>query len=764
MKGSMLAATATPSRRAAALIVVGWGTFALHLVFVTTGLGRGVIPDFVFVDVIHNATYFFAVAICLSGVARTDARRGATTLAAGMALWAAANVLWTVWMRPQENPPWPSIADACWLAFYPAAGYAVVRLVRSTAEAVRRTLVLDALTTALTVAAFATAFVMEPVLEARPASALGAAVTVAYPIGDIVLLSLVAGALTLVAAPRSSALALLAGGLTLFAVGDAIYAHLLAEGGYESGTILDTTWAAGMLLMGHAARRPAVPVERASSSRWSTMVTPIVAALGAVALLIYGTELDISRAAVGLAAMALLAAAVRMALAAGQIRLLGRTEREARTDALTGLPNRRAFYEHLNTAIGDAEPGDRFAVLILDMDGFKEINDTLGHYAGDALLCEAGLRLQRWLRRGDVVYRLGGDEYAALLHAVSNAEEAMRVASRLEQAMAAPFEVAGIDLVMHMSAGVALFPEHGADAESLFRHADVAMYQAKDSGTHLEIYSQTRDPHTPERLRLLGDLQRALHTDELLLHYQPKVTADGTLAGLEALVRWHHPDGSWISPGEFIPLAERSGLIAPLTDVVLEQALDQVAAWQRQGFAPQVAVNVATTSLLDAALPERLAQLLAERRLAPAALRLEFTETAVMTDPDRARGVLEQLRALGVGMSLDDFGTGHSSLAQLKHFVVDELKIDRSFVQGMHGDPGDAAIVQAAIGLAGRLGLTATAEGVETQLCWDSLVAAGCPVMQGYWIARPMPAADVAHWHARWQARGLTAAALDSAA
>ncbi|HEV3001541.1 MAG TPA: EAL domain-containing protein [Solirubrobacteraceae bacterium] len=737
----------------AALTFVAWGSFAVHAGFVTFGLGRGLLPDAFFVDVVHNTTYVCATAMCLLGARRSGRNRGAIlALGTGMLLWSAANVSWTIFVRPLEDAPWPSMADAGWLAFYPAAYFGLVRLVGNSVGSVRPTLLLDGLITALAVAALATVFIMGPVISERPDESLGAAVTVAYPVGDIILLSLVAGALTVMGRHGSGAWRLIGAGLALFALGDAIYAHISATSSYESGTPLDLTWAAGMVLMAHASRRAAGLRAHQPTQGKAAVVLPLAGALSAIGLLIYGNHAEIGRGAILLAALALIAAAGRMLLTIREVRGLVRTEHEARTDALTGLPNRRAFYEHLAERIRAAGPHDRFAVLVLDMDGFKEINDTLGHPAGDSLLCEAGARLQRSLRRGDVVYRLGGDEFGAVLSNVTAADQATRVADRLDEAMHNPFAVEGISLAMHLSAGIALFPAHGADAESLFRHADVAMYQAKHDGSRLEVYSHSRDPNKPERLRLLADLQRALHADELLLHYQPKVDLAGVLQGVEALVRWRHPSGDLIPPGAFVPLAERTGLMAPLTDVVLDKALDQLVRWDQEGFRTQVAVNIAPNSLLDAGLAATLSEKLAARGLSGSSLRLEFTETAVMSDPERAGATLAELRSLGIAMSLDDFGTGHSSLAHLKHLVVDELKIDRSFVKNVHHDAGDAAIVRSTIDLARRLGLTVVAEGVETVECQRALRSYGCLLMQGYLIGRPMPGDEIALWLSDWRA------------
>jgi EAL domain-containing protein (putative c-di-GMP-specific phosphodiesterase class I) len=302
-------------------------------------------------------------------------------------------------------------------------------------------------------------------------------------------------------------------------------------------------------------------------------------------------------------------------------------------------------------------------------------------------------------------------------------------------------------LDLDASVGIAVYPEHGGDAAQLLQHADVAMYAAKHAHAGFMVYDPAVDQHSPRRLALLGGLRRALEADQLLLDYQPKADLrSGQVIGVEALVRWRHPDHGLLGPGEFIPLAERTGLIHPLTRWVLDAALDQVAEWARADYQLSVAVNVSTRCLLDPGLPDRVAERLAARQLPAGSLVLEVTESAVMADPARALDVLGRLHALGIGLALDDFGTGYSSMAYLKTLPVDELKVDRSFVGQMATSPSDAMIVRSTIELGHNLGLRVVAEGVETQETWEQLLALGCDVAQGYLLGRPMAAADLARW------------------
>ena len=425
---------------------------------------------------------------------------------------------------------------------------------------------------------------------------------------------------------------------------------------------------------------------------------------------------------------------------------------QALHDALTGLPNRALLQDRLNQALRTASrlpsrgtPGP-LALLLLDLDRFKEVNDTLGHHRGDLLLRHVAERLCATLRDSDTVARLGGDEFAVLLPATDHTG-AHAAAEKIAAALALPFDVENLPLHVGVSIGIALAPAHGEDAETLLRHADVAMYIAKREGETWAVYAPERDAYTPDRLALTADLRRAIADGDLLLHYQPKVDlATKRITGVEALVRWTHPARGPIPPDGFIPLAERTGLIAPLTRWVLGAALLQAGHWRRAGLHLDMSINLSMVDLRDPGLPDALERLLRAHAVPPTAVRLEVTESALMTDPACTQAVLVRLAALGVGLSVDDYGTGYSSLAYLKRLPVDELKIDRSFVRHMAADAADAAIVSSTIGLGHALGLRVVAEGVEDRETWTLLADAGCDTAQGYYLARPLPAADVERW------------------
>jgi diguanylate cyclase len=419
--------------------------------------------------------------------------------------------------------------------------------------------------------------------------------------------------------------------------------------------------------------------------------------------------------------------------------------RQATTDDLTGLPNRRHLDRSLRARLDAAGVrGTSVALLLIDLDGFKELNDTLGHRAGDLVLEQIGPRLRAVLRSSDELARLGGDEFAVVL---SDADDAEPVGRRIRQALEAGLTIDGIDVRIGASIGIALFPEHGDDAETLLQRADVAMYQAKAARSGHAFYERDRDQHSRERLALIGELRDAIGTDQLVLHYQPKLDVEtGAIRDVEALVRWNHPEHGLLPPGAFVPLAEQTGVMGALTWHVVDTALRQVAEWYERDIDLAVAVNVSAATLLDEGWATDLGGALVRHGVPASRLRIEITEDALMGDADRALRVVEGLVATGIGVSVDDFGTGYSSLGLLKHLPVDELKIDRTFVRDLLTDTADAAIVQSVVDLGGRLGLRTVAEGVEDAETLDRIAEYGVTVAQGYHIARPLPADELARW------------------
>jgi diguanylate cyclase (GGDEF)-like protein len=417
-------------------------------------------------------------------------------------------------------------------------------------------------------------------------------------------------------------------------------------------------------------------------------------------------------------------------------------EHMALHDALTGLPNRVLFRDRVEQALHAAHRSDRgCAVMLMDLNHFKEINDTLGHHQGDRLLQEVAARLSGALRAGDTVARLGGDEFGILLHSGTDPASAGTVAEHMLARLREPFIVDTTTLQIGGSIGVARSPDHGTDVETLLQRADIAMYAAKATSRGYAVFEPSQNHHSPRRLALAAALPGVIERGELRLAFQP--TADlrtGRIVGVEALARWEHPEIGVLEPAEFVPIAEQTGLIIALTSSVLDAALEQVAAWRALGHELSIAVNLSARSFLDARLADEIPELLAAHDLPAECLDLEITESMLMHDPQRAQETLERLAAIGVGLSVDDFGTGYSSLAHLKRLPVDTIKIDKSFVLEMADSEADEAIVRSTIELAHNLGLRVVAEGVESPETWMRLVALGCDLAQGFHLARPLPA------------------------
>jgi len=429
-------------------------------------------------------------------------------------------------------------------------------------------------------------------------------------------------------------------------------------------------------------------------------------------------------------------------------------EHDANHDALTGLLNRRGLLEQVDAALAEARTdGSVGAVLLLDIDRFKEVNDALGHTAGDALLAELGPRLAPLLREVDCLARLGGDELAVLMRPGGRLSRraAERLAARMRAAIAAPFVFDGLPVQLQASVGIAMFPRDGAGADDVLRCADVAMYRAKRDRSGAAVYDASMEEDSRARLAMTAQLRRALAEDELVVHFQPKARVrDGAVAGVEALVRWEHPERGLLAPGIFLDAVERAGLMHELTVCVLDQAIEQAACWAQEGLDLQVAVNLPEDSLRQVDLPGEVMALLARHDVPPHRLRLEVTEDVIMRDPLLIGDVVGRLAGHGIGISLDDFGTGYSSLAHLKRLAVDELKIDRAFIDGMAPGNDDAIIVRSTIEMARNLNLTVVAEGVETEAAWRQLEELGCDEVQGYLLGRPLAAGELTPWlHAR---------------
>jgi diguanylate cyclase (GGDEF)-like protein len=417
-------------------------------------------------------------------------------------------------------------------------------------------------------------------------------------------------------------------------------------------------------------------------------------------------------------------------------------------DLLTDLPNRPYLESQLRSTINQVNKGGPpFALVMLDINRFKEINDTLGHHCGDLVIREISRRLKEAVPDANTIARVGGDEFGILITDVGNIEEAQERAHAITQTLERPYIFQGFSLDTSASLGLAMFPEHGQTPDQLIQRADVAMYLAKGTGKDLVVYRSEIDPNSVSQLTLRGELRETIESGSLELYYQPKIDVKtNIICGVEALVRWQHPERGMISPVNFIPVAEQTGLIHPLTNLVFNKAMQQAAHWQDSIENFKISVNLSARSLHDPQLPARLHSLIQAWQVTPQNIILEITESAIMAEPARAERVLNELSEMGMYISIDDYGTGYSSLSYIKRLPINEIKIDSSFVFDMKKNENDSVIVRATIDMAHDLGLYVTAEGVEDQETWDMLSHFGCDQAQGFFMGRPQPANKLNEW------------------
>jgi diguanylate cyclase (GGDEF)-like protein len=665
-------------------------------------------------------------------------RLGWSCVAIGIGLYAVGNVVYFAWVQFQDPLPFPSVADGAWLASYAFLYVGLVSLARPRVAVSPGTPWVDGIVGVLAFAAAGSLW-LQLVLARTEGSVVAVVTTMAYPVSDLALVVVVVGTCGLLGWRPDRGWLYLGGGLALFAAADTIYTIRVATDSYVAGTMLDPMWAVAAVLVAAAALRPPQPVREVAKYGWSMLITPAVCVLVALGLLVFGTAHHISPVSVVLGTLTVVGGLARVAVTFRDVQVLSVNRELARTDELTGLGNRRQFHEVVGARLASLRPGEQLAVLLLDLDRFKEVNDALGHTVGDQLLRDVGERLAGMLRQGDELVRLGGDEFAIMFSA-TGPHGAYPLAERLRTALQTAFVVDGLRVYVDASIGIACAPEAATTVEGLLQRADIAMYQAKADGLGTMVYAAGDDDLTL-RLRGIEQLREAIDGDQLVLHYQPKVDlATGELVGVEALVRWQHPELGLLAPGAFIPEVERCGLMRRLTTKVLALALDQVGVWRLEGGPQEVAVNVSASNLLDAELPRQIKAMLELRGLPGQALTAEITEDVLMADPGRALTVLEGLRALDVKVSVDDYGTGYSSLARLRDLPVTELKLDRSFVSDIDKDERAAAIVASSVHLAHSLGLALVAEGVETEAVRMKLTSLGCDVAQGFHLGRPVPA------------------------
>ena len=661
-------------------------------------------------------------------------------LSVGLVLFSVGNVYGSLVVG--DSDAYPSLADALWLSFYGLVYVAIIRLIRSRVARFHASTWLDGGVGGLGMAALVVAFALGPALELTDGKFAVVATNIAYPAAEIVLIVILVAAVTALGL-RDRSFWLLGLGLAVFCVADVGYLFKEAADTYTEGGLLDIGWPLGAALMGTAALadRRGRPMSDGLSRGF---VVPASFGVGSVALLVIGQRHSLPMVAVALAAGSLLLAAMRVMLTVREVRRLADSRREARTDHLTGLANRRRLVEHLESIAERSH--ERVALCLVDLDRFKEVNDSLGHLAGDLLLQAVSRRLETVAPPGSVLTRIGGDEYALVIGGVSD-DVALQLGRTLRDALRPAFEVREMQISVDASVGVACSPEHGTTADQLLSSADIAMYRAKRQRTGVELFDPACDTPSRDRLALLADLRVALTDEQFDLHYQPQVRlSTGTVVGVEALVRWEHPTRGFVSPIDFLPVLEQTNQMTALTSFVVRRAMADARAFADAGWPLRVSVNVSASDLVGDGLATLVAERLGANGVPPSSLVVEVTEDTVMTDRPASLTTLHRLRELGVGVSVDDYGTGRASLSYIRDLPITELKLDRIFLEGVPADAHNAAIVRSTIELAHALGLPLVAEGVEDAGALAWLGDLGCDLAQGFHIARPLSRADLMSW------------------
>jgi diguanylate cyclase (GGDEF)-like protein len=686
-----------------------------------------------------------ACGLCFtSAVARRSGRGMAIALGLGLTYWTLGDIALTIESLGGRSPSTPSLADLSYLGFYPMAYIAVVLFMRGKLRRLAGPSWLDGIVAGLGAAALCATFDFHGLARAAGTGTLATATNLAYPIGDMVLLGLVVGGYALLPGSFRGVWLLLSVGLGVVVVGDTVNVFSNTLAASRPGSIIDAlAWPTATLVMSAAPWQRIRADDIIARRREAGFFLPGMVAACALGIAFAGTMWHLDRVGLALAGATLVVAGVRLAVSARALRMLSRERHDQSiTDELTGLRNRRFLSGLLEDFFAERDgfgPGEGdLAFLYVDLDRFKEVNDSFGHPAGDELLRQVGPRFRACLRSSDVIVRVGGDEFAVLLFG-AEADGVTDVARRLSASLNEPFLLRTVKARIGASIGIAM-ASRVSDGAELMSCADVAMFRAKQSGSGFALYGHDLDG--ADRLQLAQELRSGIEEGQLALHYQPQMDLrTGGIMGAEALLRWVHPEHGLIPPLQFVPLAEEAGLMYLLTEFVLEQAVGQGAAWHRAGQPVTISVNVSATDLLRAGFADMVRGVLKRHGLVPEALVVEITETCVVDDLDRSRAVVEELRSDGIVVSLDDFGAGATSLAYLSNLGVGELKLDRSFIKGLcgAGRRRESELVQATIELGHAMGLRVVAEGIEDKPTLDLLAEMGCDLAQGYYVSMPKP-------------------------
>ncbi|MGB2922610.1 MAG: EAL domain-containing protein [Mycobacterium sp.] len=692
----------------------------------------------------QTLAYIAAAVLCLVRIPPSSPDRTAwRIIALGLFSVGLANA-YHHWYVPATESALPFLSHVFWLAIYPCAYLGLVLLMRARVPRLSLGLALDGVVVGLGAATLWAATVIPQSMANHRGSAMHPAVSLAYPMADLLLVALTVFALFSVQWRPPTAMWWFAGGLLLYAGLDSLVGATYRR--YEPSALFDAGSVIATMLIGLAPGRN----RRRGSARpppgWAPLAVPLLAPCVAISVLAVARYLPLAPAADWLAVATLLAASGRLAVAFLEARHAGEHAHQARTDDLTTLLNRRGFYERASAILSPNAKGRKScALLLLDLDHFKEVNDSLGHAAGDELLRLVAARLIGSLDENDLLARLGGDEFAILL-AGSGIDEAKNTAAALIVALGNGVEIDGVEVYAEASIGIAITSEHGRDLATLLRNADIAMYRAKEARAGFMVFAPELRGHlaTREGMEMKAQLRRAIEGAELAVHYQPKILlATGQIIGVEALVRWPHPSLGLLYPDRFLPLARHNSLMHAMTEFVVERALDDASQWRMRGHPVQVAVNLSPPTFADRDLPSRIADAVARHHLTPADLAVEITEDFVYRNLHRARAVLDDLRDLGVTIAIDDFGSGYSALSYLRELPIDEVKLDGTFIAPITTDADAATIVRSVITLSKSLGLTIVAEGVETAETAALLRSYGCDAVEGHFVSPSLSADDL---------------------
>ena len=731
----------------AAVVVVAFTVWLLS--GWSQGLALKAIDDLVIVAVSLVALVF---SILAARAADGRVRAAWWALVCGLVAWNIGQVIWTYDELVLHEIPFPSSADAFFLAFPVAVCVALVLFWNRHRGSLRGLILLDGLIVAGSLFIVSWSLVMADLYQEGAATRLEFVLSLAYPIFDLVVVTIAAVVLVSTHQSQRLVMTVLTVGLISMSLADSGYAYLSVQREYFSGNVVDIFWVAGLLLLTAAAavsrEVPADDSDEGELPGWASVWLPYAPLMVAAGVLAVKPPTSTGPVmVVGFLLVALVLARQFLAVSENR-RLLSSVAAQSLHDPLTGLANRVLFHDRLNHAMQlRARDGQSLGVLVIDLDDFKLVNDTLGHPAGDELLVAVAGRLRSAVRTGDTVSRLGGDEFGVILEGPSDTAEP--IARRVAGAFDAPFIIDGHEVVIRPSVGLAVAstagPNSDFEVDGLLKRADMAMYAAKRSradGDKATLWRSSENISTGNEL--LDDLRNAIDRRELALVYQPKFNLKTSeLVGVEALLRWPRPDGELLGPDEFLPLVRRHGLIGPVTDFVLGRALDDAARWYGAGAEVPVAINLFPPSLATPKLPERISRELSERGLSPSALTVEITEDMVLDNTARTRDVLSDLRSRGIQVAIDDFGSGYSALSYLRDLPVDQVKLDRDFIAPIAHDPRAAAVARAVIDVARVLCLSTVAEGVEDLETANCLRDFGCDYVQGYFYSLPLTAEQV---------------------